>query len=104
MAWGDQPGGCGSSYGLGGGCGGGYDDRGYRCSRFGSTEKNERMRLINDKAHATCKKYDWNHGNNAHTTDAYELSSKSGYSITFALQTKMNALLDEDRRRSLQRR
>ena len=31
-----------------------------------------------------------------HTTGAHEISSKSRYSITFALQTKMNAILDEE--------
>ena len=53
------------------------------------------MRLINGKAYAACKICGWNDGNKAHTSGAHSLSEQSGYSVTFALKTKMNALDDD---------
>ena len=54
---------------------------------------NETTRLIDGSAYAACKHCGWNTGSISHTTGAHDLSFKSGYSTSFALQTKLNKLV-----------
>ena len=63
---------------------------GYGCKKFGALAKNEIVRLIDRLAYAACKNCGWNMRLCLHTTGAYNVSKKSGYSVSFTLQTKLN--------------
>ena len=69
-------------------CGGNYVQ-----GNFSSPANSEMVRVVNGKAYAACKYCGWNSGNRAQTSGGHELSSMSGYSVTFALKNKMNKLL-----------
>merc|ERR1712086_793003 len=78
-----------------GGRGGGART-GYGRGKFGAPDKNETVRLIDGSAYAACKHCGWNKGRCSHTTGAHDVSSKSGYSVSFALQTQLNKVANKD--------
>ena len=80
-----------------GGCGGRGERRGGThtgcgCWKFGAPAKDETVHLVDGSAYAACKHYGWNTGSYMHTTSDHEVSKKIGYSVSFALQTKLNKL------------
>ena len=73
--------------------GDGDGGNGGRGGGFSSPANNETVRVVNGKAYAACKYCVCNSGNCAQTSVGHELSRMSGYSVTFALKTKMNKIL-----------
>ena len=49
-------------------------------------------------AYAACKHCSWNTGRCLHTSGTRKVSLKSGYAVSFALQTKLDKLVNKDRR------
>ena len=70
--------------GRGGHGGGARTD--YGRGKFGAPAKDETIQLIDGSAYAVCKHCGWNTGSCMHTTGAHNVSKKSGYSMSFALQ------------------
>ena len=68
------------------------------CSNYGQggfslPAKNKTVCIVNSKDYSACKDCGCNSGERAHTSDRHEIYSMRGYSVTFALKTKMNNLL-----------
>ena len=65
---------------------------GYGRGKFGAPFKDEAVRLIDGLVYAAYKHCGWNKGSCMHNTGAHNMSKKSGYSVSSALQTKLNKL------------